>query len=173
MALPITSSLKTITLGPGECAVLPAGAVITAVILDGAASATSSCGALPTPSAYVCGAFYLNVDDDASDNHPNDEESTNVSSVTVGGMTYVINENANTASVAQLNLHITDLALFEFTSITRYSIDDAGDNKRRAVYIFFRVPEPLFSSLQMKITANEGMLEPATYYLVPTEAECE
>lgn len=165
-------ALKSISLAPGECIVLPAGAVIDSVIATGDAAATSTCGVLPAPSSYKCGVFYLNVDDDANDNHPNDEETTMLSWIKVGSTTYTLNELASSVSLGTLNLHITDLAIFQFTYISRYVIDDPGDNKRKAVYLYFQVPESLFDSLQLKITSNEGMDTPPVYYLLPSERVC-
>lgn len=163
------SSLKTIVLNPGECVNLPQGAVVTAIILDGAASVTSSCGSLPTPSSYKCGSFFLWIDCDANSGHSMDESCTYYTSLKIGGTTYIINEKVVTGDncgtpvpVGTLNLHITDSALFEFTSVTQ----DTGP-KKSGIELFFKCPEPLFNTLELKVDNCSS-----TQYYKPQEVEC-
>lgn len=165
-----TPSLKTIVLRPGECVILPQDAVITSVILDGAASVTSTCGGLPAPSSYKCGFFSLIVDNDDNAGHPLNEEDTYYTSLTVGGNTYIINElivqseNPGVAtSIGTLNLHITDTALFEFMSVTQTNL-----TKRSAVWLFFKAPEALFDTIELKVT-QFGVDQ----YHRPYDAECD
>jgi hypothetical protein len=54
-------SIQTLVLTPGKCAILPKGATITSVLVDGDGQATSTCGTLPTPSQYVCWKFRWEV----------------------------------------------------------------------------------------------------------------
>ena len=172
MATPNTSSLKTIVVKAGECIVLPQGATISSIILDGAVSVTSTCGELPTPTVYKCGYFYFNIDDDNNDNHPMDEGSTYITSVVVGGNTYLMNVLANSATDAGLNLNITYLALFKFTSTNIYTIDDPGDNKRKAVFLYFRVPEVLWDTVKLQVKSHTNKTLPATQYYLPVETNC-
>lgn len=63
----ISTTLKTLTLAPGECAVLPAGATVVSITADGSITATSSCGTLPEPGAYKCWRFrWEQTTDDAA-----------------------------------------------------------------------------------------------------------
>lgn len=170
MASISTSTLKTAVLAPGECIILPQGAVVQAVILDGAASVTSTCGDLPAPSSYKCGYFYFICDVDDNDGHSMDEDYTYYTSVKVGGTTYILNEkvlngdNPGTlTSIGTLNLHITNLALFQFTGITRNVL-----SKRQGINLFFKVPEPLFNELELKVD-NRG----STQYYRPIEIDCD
>lgn len=57
---------KTVVLGPGDSVVLPAGATITTLTLDGDITVSSSCGdnTLPDPTTYKC--YFFNWEDDSS-----------------------------------------------------------------------------------------------------------
>lgn len=165
-----SGTLKSVSLAPGECIVLPAGAVIDSVIVTGDAAATSTCGVLPTPSSYKCGYFALFLDSETGDNKPLDESSTYCTSVKVGATTYMINEkiiasgeNPGTPiSAGTLNLHITDLPIFEFMAVAQTALTD-----RQLIWIYFQTPETLYDSLEMKIS-DRGTY----YYLKPNDAEC-
>jgi hypothetical protein len=170
MATPPTGTLQTIILQPGQCTILPKDAVITSVILDGAISVTSSCGELPPVSTYVCGSFFIWIDNDDNDGHSMNEENTLYTSLKVGGNTYMINEkivqgeNPGTATaVGVLNLHITNLALFEFTSV-----DQADGAKKSGITLNFRVPEELFDTIELTIDNGGSAMR-----LVQYESECE
>lgn len=169
-----TTSLKSITLLPGECFVLPKDAVVESIITDGAIDVTSNCGDLPTPTSYKCGVFYFFMQKTApDDDQAMEEEHVEYTSVKVGGTTFMINEKVmlitaiepGTATpVATLNLHITDPALFQITEIVRNT--DPADRQRVAVY--FKVPENFFDSTTMKISDR------GTYYILePNEATCD
>lgn len=168
MATPTT---QTATIVPGQTIVLPAGAVITGLVLDGAISVTSSCDNLPDPSAFVCGHFYMNIDDDNSDNHPNDEDSTIYKNIKIGDTTYTLGGLLLSTAAATLNTtYLSSIgSLFEFTTIQIYGIDDPGDNKRTAVKAFFKVPEVLVDTLELTIIGNNGMAEPTTQIYRPIE----
>lgn len=163
------STTQSITLTPGQTFVLPAGAVVTGLFVDGAITVTSSCDNLPDPGAFVCGHFYMNIDDDANDNHPNDEESTVFTSIKIGDTTYELDGLLLNQTVANLNALLNVGAVFTFTSFTRYVIDDSGDNKRRAIFLYFKVPETLVDTLELTITANSGMSIPTTQVYRPAE----
>lgn len=162
-------TLKSVVLEPGECVVLPQGAVIQSVVLNGDASVTSTCGTLPTPENYKCGYFSLLVDNDDNSGHSMNEEDTYYVSLQVGGTTYMINElvvqgeNPGTATgYGTLNLHITDLDIFQFTSVTQTNL-----TKRSAVWLFFKVPESLYDEVELKVT-NHGVVQ----YHRPYDATC-
>lgn len=165
------STTQSITLTPGQTFVLPAGAVVTGLFIDGAISVTSSCDNLPDPGAFVCGHFYMNIDEDTSDNHPNDEESTIYKSIKIGDTSYTLGGLLWTTSAATLNTTYLSAigALFQFTDIQVYAIDDPGDNKRRAVKAFFKIPETLVDTLELTIIGNNGMTEPTTQIYRPVE----
>src|SRR6187549_718070 len=95
MASASTSSLKSITLAPGECFVLPKGAVVQSVVTDGAITVTSSCGDLPPSTAYQCGAFYFFTDDTSEDDDTAmEEEYVNYEKIVIGGTTFTIGVQA-------------------------------------------------------------------------------
>ena len=163
-------TIQSITLTPGQTFVLPAGAVITGLFVDGAISVTSSCDNLPPPGEFVCGHFYMNIDDDDNPNHPNDEESTEFTSIKIGDTTYVLNGLLLNQTVTNLNALLNVGSLFTFTSITRYIIDDDPSNdKRMAIKLYFKVPETLVDTLELIITGNSGQLEPTTQIYLPVE----
>lgn len=169
MATPTT---QTATIVPGQTIVLPAGAVITGLVLDGAISVTSSCDNLPDPSAFVCGHFYMNIDDDSNDTHPNDEESTIYKSIKIGDTTYTLGGLLLDTAAATLNTtYLSSIgSLFEFTSVTRYIIDTGPvDDKRMAVKLYFKVPEILVDTLELQIIANSDQIEPNTQIYRPVE----
>lgn len=158
-----TSSFKSITLAPGECFVLPKDAVVTSIVTSGAIVVTSDCGAaLPTPTSYKCGVFYFFIDETENDDTAMEEEIVTYSKITVGGNTYIINELAEPATEATLNLHITDLALIEIKAIVKNVLSD-----RQRIGVYFQVPEDLFDSTVLQIS-DRGTL----YNLPPNEATC-
>ncbi len=163
-------ALKSIVLGPGECVTFPKDAVIKSVLVNGSISATSTCGTLPTPTAYKCGVFYVFVAVTSGDLGPLDEENTFYISLKTGTNTYTINEkivqgdNPGTlTAIGTLNLHITDIALFEFKAVTRTVLGD-----RQRVGIYFKVPEDLWDSTVLKVS-DRGTF----YNLDPNETECD
>lgn len=170
--VPVTTSQKTAVLQPGECIILPQGAVVTSVILDGAISISSStCLNLPVPSAYKCGYFAIMMDASGNDGAMN-ETDTYYTSVTIGGNTYMISERVILGTdpgipnpITALNLHITDLALFEFTAVTH----NTSASDRSLVWVYFKAPESLFNSIELKIVDRVSTF----YYLKPNEAECD
>jgi len=160
---------KSVTLHPGETVILPAGTVITSMITDGSIEVTSTCGNLPTPTSYKCGYFYIIVDNDANSGSPMDESNTSYKGVTVGDVTFtmdtlvVTGTNPGTATpVATLNLYITDQALFKFMGVAQ-----TNDSKKTRIYLYFRVPEDLFSSVYLNV-----MGQGSTMYFPPNETEC-
>lgn len=163
-------STKSVTLGPGDCVILPRGATILSVIANGAITATSSCDNLPTPTSYKCGVFYLFASVSSDDAGPLDEENTYYNAATIGGTTYTIGEkvlqgdNPGTPTdISVLNTYITDTGLFQFMGIGLTALTD-----RQKIAIYFQVPEDLFEDTVLQIS-DRGTL----YNLPPYEATCE
>lgn len=163
-------STKSITLGPGDCVILPRDAVITSVIINGAITASSSCNNLPTPTTYVCGVFYLFASVSSDDAGPLDEENTYYNSVTIGGTTYDIGEkvlqgdNPGTLTdISVLNSYITDSGIFQFTGLALAALTD-----RQRIAVYFQVPADLFDETYLQIS-DRGTL----YNLPPYEAACD
>ena len=174
MSTPPTTVTQSIVVTPGQTVVIPAGATITSLVLDGPISVTSTCDNLPAPSAYKCGVFYMNIDDDLNDNHPNDEDSTKYASIKFGDTTVALDGLLLTQTFTGLNTFLAgQTPIFQFTFINRYSIDDPGDNKRKAVFVYFKVVESLYDSLELTITGNLGMTLPTTQVYRPyAETTC-
>lgn len=153
-----TTSTQTLVITPGQTAVIPAGATITSLILDGSISVTSSCDNLPEPSNYACGVFYIIIDEDENEGHSMDEKHTVIDSLTVGNKQFafgtkiiVDGDNPGTLiTTAQLNAFIpsSDQPLFKFTNVTR----DSGPDKRQPIYLYFKVPEDLIDTVEMKVS---------------------
>lgn len=164
-----TGTLKSVVLEPGDCIVLPAGAEIQSIVLNGDASVTSTCGTLPTPENYKCGKFAMFVDQ-TTGTHPLDEDHTVYINVKVGDTTYVLNENvciggdaANPTPAGTLNLHLgTDLPIFKFTAVTLTGLVD-----RTLYWIYFQVPESLYDKIELKIETFGNAM-----YLRPYDADC-
>lgn len=161
---------KSVTLHPGETVILPAGTTITSIITDGSISVTSSCGNLPTPSSYVCGYFYIVVDNDANSGSPMDESNTSLKGLYVGDtiftMDHLVVTGTNPGTVtpaATLNLYITDQALFKFMGVSQ-----TNDSKKSRVYLYFRVPEDLFSSLELEVIGQGS-----TMFYKPISTACD
>lgn len=158
-----TSSFKTITLGPGDCFVLPKDAVVESIIQNGAITVTSNCGNLPTPTSYKCGVFYLFIDNTGEDDTAMEEEYVTYTQIKIGGTIYLLNELVSGTSEADLNTHVTDQALFQFKAV-QINVS-TGDRRRYGVY--FQVPEDLFEDTVLQIS-DRGTL----YNLPPNEATC-
>lgn len=166
----------TVTLGPGETIVLPSDAIITGVFSDGNATLTSSCtGEITESTAYKCGVFYMNIDDDSNNNHPNDEVSTYYRGLYIGDLFYELDGTLNgTLDPDFLNAYVPPQGLFTFTHITKSSIDDSGTNKRQAIYLYFKVAETFFDDVQLYVVSHVGNLVPNPQYYYPlTEDEQE
>jgi hypothetical protein len=165
-----TTSVQTITLQPGEVFTLPPGASL--LFVSDVDSIQSECAEIPETTAK-CGVFYFNIDDDTNDNHPLDEDSTTVASISIGGSTYTIGQLVDSANVTNLNENLNTGGLFSFTSIDEFTIDDSGDNKRKAIYIFFTVIESFYDSLLLAVTAHTDKTRPSIQYYKPLiETEC-
>ncbi len=78
------SALRTYLLNAGDCIILPDDAEIESIIIDGSVSVTSECGALPTPSQYVCYRFAWEDDNSGS------MQDAILHSLIVGANTYII-----------------------------------------------------------------------------------
>lgn len=156
-------AIKTITINAGECAVLPAGAEVTTIIVNGGATVSSSCGTLPLPTAYKCGRFAFFIDQEAGSDSPMEPTQVVVESVKVGNTTWIINEFGGlVSSHTTYNLHITDQVLFKFTAVRSTVLTD-----RALFYLYFQAPEVIWDTIEMKIT-DRG----TPYYLKPVDATC-
>lgn len=168
---------QTLVIPAGQSAVLPPGAVITAMLYDGEVTAESTCDNLPDPENYKCGVFYFNIDDDDNDNHPMDEDSTIFYNVQVGEQVFDMSTAGlvREADLPIMNSFISSTSLFQFTYVNRYTIDDNGGdaNKRQAVYIYFKVPESLYDTLFLGIKAHDNEVQPTVQYYKPhAEVTC-
>jgi len=151
-------ALQSVVLKPGECVVLPAGATISSLILDGSISVTSSCNDLPDPSAYACGVFYIIIDEDENEGHSMDEKHTYIDYVQVGNTQYpfgtkIITSGDNPGTLittSELNSFIpsNEQPIFKFTNVTR----DGDPDKRQPIFLYFRVPEVLLNTVEMKVS---------------------
>jgi len=164
-------AIKTITLLPGECVNLPQGTVISSVILNGSITTSSNC-TLPTPTTYACGVFYFFLDSTGGeDDRAMEEEIVQYGKITIGNNTYILNEYVITSgadpgtlnTIATLNMHVTNTALFEFKAIVRTTL---GGRQRIGVY--FQVPSEFFSTTVLQIS-DRGTL----YNLPAYEATCD
>lgn len=166
-----TTSVNTVVIRPGQKIILPQDAVIQSVILDGSIDVVSSCDNLPDPSNYKCGYFVVIVDNDDNDGHSMDETATFLQTLKVANNTYVINRklisSGDGAGIMQtsavLNTHVPDQAIFTFTQLRRDTL-----TKRQNVYIYFKTPEDLFNSLELKVSNWD-----AIQYYRPLEANCD
>jgi len=160
---------KSVTLHPGETVILPAGTNITSIISDGSISVTSTCGNLPTPSSYVCGYFDIIVDNDNNSGSPMDESNTSLKGLKIGDTTFVMDHlvvtgtNPGTVTPADtLNLYITDQALFKFMGVSQTNY-----TKRSRVFLYFRAPEDLFSSIELEVIGQGS-----TMFYKPISTTC-
>lgn len=156
----------TLNLQPGESFTLPAGAEL--VYVSDSPSITTDCVEVPD-AEYKCGVFYFNIDEDNNDNHPLDEDSTKVANVKVGDVTYTIDQLAASATVTNLNANITATGLFSFTYVNIFTINDSGDDKRKAVYLYFQVVDDYYDDLLLGVTSHTigGFTRPTTQYYKP------
>jgi hypothetical protein len=153
MSLTPTRITQTITLTPGQQFVVPNGATVESIIASGDATATSDC-TIPDLSEYACSYIKLVVDNDNNSGHPFDEQSTTITSVTVGTTVFdfanqlvVDGENPGVAFPLDVyNSYITDLALFKFTAVTQVDL-----SKRSYVWLYFQTPSNLLSTIEMEI----------------------
>lgn len=168
-----TLNTYSVTLQAGETIVLPSDAVIVGVFTEGDAEVSSSCsGTLPVSSAYKCGVFYMNIDDDSNDNHPNDEDRTWYSRLFIDDMEFDLDGLLNnTNDPDYLNAFVPPQGLFTFTHISKFTIDDPGDNKRRAVYLYFKVADIYFDKVKLEIISQVGHTRPNRQQYVPMTDE--
>jgi hypothetical protein len=159
----------TVTLAPGETIVLPSDAIITGVFVDGTAEVTSSCtGTLPESTDYRCGVFYFNIDDDDNDNHPNDQSNTYYRKLVIGDLEFDLDGLLNSVNDPDyLNAYVPPQGLFTFTHIHRFTIDDSETDKRKAVYLYFKVAEPFFDQLELQIWSHIGHILPNVQFYKP------
>lgn len=163
-------SNRTIIIKPGEVFILPKGATVDSMIIDGSITVSSTCNNLPTPSSYKCGYFEFVCDVDSNEGHSMDEAHTIYQSLTVGGNTYVMNKEAidgenpgSLVGVTDLNTFVTDQVLFSFTAINRLVLD-----KRQYIRLFFKTPDSLWDTVELQINNWETT---STYK--PIEWDCD
>lgn len=156
-------ALKSITLGPGDCVTLPKDATISSIIINGSITPTSSCDNLPTPTTYACGVFYFFVDETGTDDSAMEEEHVLYNKITIGTTSYIINELTDGATIGQLNAHVIDTGLFQFTAIQ----ENTSPTERERVAVYFQVPSELFSQTVLQLS-DRGTL----YNLPPYSATC-
>lgn len=160
-----TPSVKSITLAPGECFVLPKDAVVQSIVTSGAINVTSNCGTLPAPTSYKCGVFYYFLDDTTEDDDTAmEEEHVTFTKLVVGGTTYTLAGLAKDASPANINMYIIDQALFQVMEVAKNLTPD----DRQLIAVYFQTPEDLFDLVYLQIS-DRGTL----YNLPPNEATCE
>lgn len=165
------NSISTVIIKPGQKIILPQGATIQSVILDGSIDVVSSCDNLPDPSTYKCGYFVVVVDNDDNTGHSMDETSVFLTSLKVANNTYIINRkliaSGDGAGIMQtsavLNTHVPDQAIFTFTQLRRDTL-----TKRQNVFIYFKTPSDLFDSLELKVSNWDTV-----QYYRPLEAACD
>jgi hypothetical protein len=159
----VTPSIKSITLAPGDCFVLPKDAVVTSIVTSGAISVSSDCATLPAPTTYKCGVFYFFIDETGTDDSAMEEEYVTYTKLTVGGTSFTMNLLANSTSETDMNLSITDQALIKIMAIQRNVLTD-----RQRFGVYFQTPSDLFSTVVLQIS-DRGTV----YNLPPYEATCE
>jgi hypothetical protein len=165
-----TGGTRTVTIKPGEKYVLPAGAVVKSVVVDGAITVDSTCNNLPTPTAYACGYFYLILDQDSNDGHSMDELNTYYTSLKVGATIFTLGERVifsgnnpgAPANAATLNNHITDPALFKVTAVSQDAL--SGSSKRQAIWVYFKTPSDVMNQIEL-VVDNRGSLQYYKPYL--------
>lgn len=158
--------IKTIVIKSGEKAILPHGAIIRSVVLDGAANVESSCGNLPTPTAYKCGYFIYVRDNDTNDTHPMDETRVTIKRLFIGDDVYDLNVSGNVPTTTELNQRLPNLSLFSFTAVVDSGIKY---DKRKYFALYFKAPAYVFNLLKLEIVEKEGV---AKFFAIPVEYEC-
>lgn len=166
------TSITTVTIRPGQKVILPQGATITSLVMDGSINVESSCDNLPAPSNYKCGYFVVILDRDNDGGRAMNEQDTYIQSLKVANNTYIIGEkivasgdgdNSTLVTISELNDSVPDQAIFSFTKIRRDTL-----NVRQNVYIYFKTPEELFTSVELQVNTWDTV-----HFYRPLEATCD
>lgn len=167
MASITTTNTKTITLKAGEKAILPAGAVVTSIVTNGAITVDTTCGGLPPISQYKCGYFLYVTDDDANDGHPMDETHLKLGALIIDDKTLPLGVGGIWPTVENLNSKLSDIALFSFTHVKQAAVFE----KRSYWAVYFQTPDNIFDKVSLRI--DERGTNAISFYAKPVAAPCE
>lgn len=143
-------ALRSIILGPGECATLPSTAIVQSITIDGAISITSDCTGLPSPSGYTCYKFTWEEDDAGS------FQVANFVSLIIGSNIYNVPStysNYNTILIA--DWIDTDP---QFGGIVKLGCDTQNGN---TFVLKLKIPTGL-PVPQLKVQQGSGDIDPVT-----------
>lgn len=164
---------KTIVLKDNDTAVLPAGATIVSVAVDGFISVTSSCNNLPAPVPYKCYSldFGTDISDDGGTDLMNESNITYYGIRVNGVETLFPAPLANGGDMTTLQSNIIDAAPYlKNVSITTINNDPPSYRERK---IAFKAPQNLGSSFELIIgTVAFGGEDRLTLYVKAYEVDC-
>lgn len=160
----MATTTKAVTISAGECVVLPNGAVILSQIVNGGATATASCGDLPTPSEYICYRFAWEDDDSGS------MQDAYIESLIVGGNTYAIPSPYNQwAQASTIHTYIGNNPAI-FGGLVAQGCEDSGGGMSDVV-IKIKVPDGL-AAPQLKVV-NPGPEDYVSYLVGVVDEDCD
>ena len=155
---------RTVIIHPGETVVLPSNIDITALILNGAISVSSTCANLPAPTAQVCYQMEWSVSE--TDNTTMDEGEGTITYIMIGGVQYDINLLSTDAGLgtAFLNIGAQIPGAFDVVSINYTDLS----NRKDFTLVFRSIPD-VAADIEMNMTGNG--FPTAGLFVKPTESE--
>lgn len=140
---------KTIIIHPGETVVIPSGTEITALILNGAISVTSTCNNLPDPTAQVCYAMEWSVGEDGQP--PLDQAEATITYIKIGGVQYSINLLATDAGLGTAFANVSGQipGAFDLVSLTYTDLSD-----RKDFTLLFRSIPDIAEAMELNMTGD-------------------
>lgn len=140
---------KVIIIHPGETVVIPSGTEVTALILNGAISVTSTCDNLPAPTAQQCYAMEWSVGEDGQP--PLDQAEATITYIKIGGVQYDINMLTTDANLgfAFQNISLQIPGAFDFVSISYADLSD-----RKDFTLLFRSIPDIAEAIELNMTGD-------------------
>ena len=144
---------KVITIHAGETVVVPSGTEITALILNGAISVTSTCNNLPTPTAQQCYAMEWSVSENDTNNYTLENTDSVVNWIKIGGVQYNIGiqalGDAGNLELAFRNIGLMLPGVFDVIDMVTFPLAHRDDLR-----LFFKSIPAIASGIEMNITGD-------------------
>lgn len=146
-------AVKTIIIHAGESVTLPVGTHIDAIIINGSASVTSTCGGLPTPENQVCYAMEWSASQNAASNYTLEAAEAFINYIVIGGVQYDINIEAigggGALTLAFMNIASLLPGIFDFVSLTEIPLANRYD-----LTLLFKSIPSVATEIEMNITGD-------------------
>lgn len=168
--MPTLECLQSITIPIGGSMVLPAGAILVAADSTSTVNVSSECDSIDEQiddmEVFGCYTFNYASDNDDNNNHPVDETTLTIVSVTIAGTEYTVNAPGydSSADIKTALQAAVPQTIFKVVSVIREDL-----SKRVLFTVNFKTAPSIAATMEMKLT---GTGYETGLYVKPIETEC-